>query len=314
MTKLFFIIGCTASGKSAVGLALARRLGGQIVVVDSMKIYRRMDIGTAKPSPAAQAEVPHHCIDLVEPSEGFSVAQYVTHADAAIASIAAADSPALAVGGTSLFIKAMSEGLFEGPPADPEIRAALKARAAEIGLAELHAELTRVDPQAAASIHPNDERRIVRALEVHQATGQPISALQQQWDTGQRRYDCTFIGIARDKADQSGRINRRVKRMIDAGLVDEVSALLAEPAGLGRQAAAAVGYAEIIEHLQGRCSLADAIERIKINTRRLAKKQRTWHRRFESVHWFSATDDDTPADLADRIAAAISFDSPPRRP
>jgi len=311
MTRLFFIIGCTASGKSAVGLELARRLGGQIISVDSMKIYRRMDIGTAKPSPPARAEVPHHCIDLVEPSEGFSVAQYVDCADTAIESIAAAGAVPLAVGGTSLYIKALSEGLFEGPPADPQIRAALKARAAAEGLTRLHAELARVDPQAATNIHPNDERRIVRALEVHQATGRPISELQQQWNTGRQRYDCTFIGLAGDKADQRGRINRRVKRMIDAGLVDEVASLLAEPAGLSRQAAAAVGYAEIIDHLRGQCSLADAVEQIKINTRRLAKKQRTWHRRFADVHWLPAGPDDNPVDLADRVMAAISFDSPP---
>ena len=311
MTKLFFIIGCTASGKSAVALELARRLGGQIISVDSMKIYRRMDIGTAKPSPADRAEAPHHCIDLVEPSEGFSVAQYVDCADTAIEAVAAAGAVPLAVGGTSLYIKALSEGLFEGPSADPQVRAALKARAAADGLTKLHAELARVDAQAAANIHPNDERRIVRAMEVYQATGRPISELQQQWNTGRWRYDCTFIGLLRDKADQSGRISRRVKRMIDAGFVDEVASLLAEPAGLSRQAAAAVGYAEIIGHLGGRCSLADAVERIKINTRRLAKKQRTWHRRFADVHWLPAGPDDNAADLADRVMAAISFDSPP---
>jgi len=311
MTRLFFIIGCTASGKSAVGLQLARRLGGQIISVDSMKIYRRMDIGTAKPSPAARAEVPHHCIDLVDPSEGFSVAQYLGCADAAVESIAAAGAVPLAVGGTSLYIKALSEGLFAGPSADPQLRAALKARAAAEGLTRLHAELAHVDAQAAANIHPNDERRIVRALEVHQATGRPISELQRQWNTGRRRYDCTFIGLSRDKADQRGRINRRVKRMIDAGLVDEVASLLAEPAGLSRQAAAAVGYAEIIDHLRGQCSLDEAVERIKINTRRLAKKQRTWHRRFADTHWLPAGPDDTPADIADRVMAAISFDSPP---
>ncbi len=314
MTKVFFLIGCTASGKSAVGLELARRLGGQIVVVDSMKIYRRMDIGTAKPSAAARAETPHHCIDLLEPSEGFSVAQYVTCADEAIEAIAAAGAVPLAVGGTSLYIKALSEGLFAGPAADPQVRASLKARAAAEGLAKLHAELTRVDPQAAANIHPNDQRRIVRALEVYQTAGQPISALQRQWDTGRRRYDCTFIGLTRDKADQSRRINSRVKRMIDAGLVDEVAALLAEPAGLSDQAAAAVGYAEIIDHLGGQAPLEEAVERIKINTRRLAKKQRTWHRRFADVHWFPVADDDTPAGLADRIAAVISFDTPTGRP
>jgi tRNA dimethylallyltransferase len=304
-TNLFFIIGCTASGKGALGRELARRLGGQIVSVDSMKIYRRMDIGTAKPSRAVRAEIPHHCIDLVEPSESFSVAQFVEHADRAVGEIVAAGAVGLAVGGTSLYIKALSEGLFEGPSADAEIRTRLKARAAAEGLAALHAELAAVDADAAARIHPNDERRIVRALEVYHATGTPISALQRQWDSGQRRYQAVFIGLRRDKADQARRINLRAKMMLDAGLADEVAALLAEPHGLSKQAARAVGYAEMIDHLAGRCSLDDAFELIKINTRRLAKKQRTWHRRFSGVIWFDAAPDEPAENLADRVMETV---------
>ena len=304
-TNLFFIIGCTASGKGSLGRELARRLGGQIVSVDSMKIYRRMDIGTAKPSRAVRAEIPHHCIDLVEPSESFSVAQFVEHADRAVGEIVAAGAPALAVGGTSLYIKALSEGLFEGPSADEEIRSRLKARAAAEGLAALHAELAAVDADAAARIHPNDERRIVRALEVYHATGTPITALQRQWDSGQRRYEAVFIGLRRDKADQARRINLRARMMRDAGLADEVKALLAEPRGLSKQAAQAVGYAEMIDHLTGRCSLDEAFELIKINTRRLAKKQRTWHRRFAGVTWFDAAPDETSENLAARVIEKV---------
>ena len=304
---MHFILGCTACGKGAVGRELARRVGGQIVSVDSMKVYRRMDVGTAKPSAAERAEVPHHCIDLVEPSEGFSVAQYVEHADRAVAAIAAAGDVALAVGGTSLYLKALSEGLFEGPPADEAVRQALKHRAREEGLAALHAELARVDPEAAARIHPNDERRIVRALEVFQATGVPISELQRQWDAGRRRYDCVLLGLRREKADRSRRINARTKRMVERGLRDEVAALLAEPRGLSRQAAQAVGYAEMIDHLQGRCTLEEALERIKINTRRLAKKQRTWHRRFRDVTWFDLAADEPPEAVAGRIMGTVQF-------
>jgi len=301
MHRLYFIIGCTAGGKGALGRELARRLGGQIVSVDSMKIYRRMDIGTAKCSLAIRAEIPHHCIDIVEPSESFSVAQFVARADRAIGEIAAAGSVALAVGGTSLYIKALSEGLFEGPSADEQTRQHLRARAAAEGLAALHAELAAVDAAAAERIHPNDERRIVRALEVYHATGTPITALQRQWDSGRRRYEAVFIGLRRDKADQARRINLRAKMMLDAGLADEVAALLAEPAGLSSQAAQAVGYAEMIDYLMGRCSLDEAFELIKINTRRLAKKQRTWHRRFAGVTWFDATPDETPENLAARV-------------
>lgn len=305
MTKVVFILGCTGCGKGAVAREIARRVGGQIVSVDSMKIYRRMDIGTAKPSPADRELLEHHCIDLAEPSESFSVAEFVAQADRAIERIVAGGGVPVAAGGTSLYIKALSEGLFEGPSADLAVRAALAERARREGLAALHTELAAVDPVAAERIHPNDERRIVRALEVYQATGTPISQLQRQWDAGARRYECVMIGLRRDKADQARRINWRAKRMMDLGLVAEVAALLGEPAGLSIQAAQAVGYAEMIDHLQGRCSEEEAFERIKINTRQLAKKQRTWHRRFEGATWFDLGADELPAEAAGRILEQV---------
>ena len=307
MIHVYFILGCTASGKGALGREIARRVGGQIVSVDSMKIYRRMDIGTAKPSPEARAEVPHHCMDIAEPSEPFSVARYVEHADEAIRRIAEAGKPVLAVGGTSLYIKALSEGLFEGPSSDPALREELKQRASAEGPVALHAELAAVDAESAGRIHPNDERRIIRALEVYHTGGRPISELQAQWDSGRRRYDCVFIGVRRDKADLHGRINARAKRMVETGLRDEVAGLLAGEKPLAPQAAQAVGYAEMIDHLQGRCTLDEALERIKINTRRLAKKQRTWHRRWRDVQWFDAAEDTTAADLADAVMAAVTI-------
>jgi len=308
VSKVYFIIGCTACGKGAVGRMLARRLGGQIVSVDSMKIYRRMDIGTAKPSAAVRAEIPHWCVDVVEPSESYSVAQFVRCADDVIASIRAAGAIPFAVGGTSLYIKLLSQGLFEGPSADPEICEQLRRRAQAEGLAALHAELACVDPLAASRIHPNDARRIVRALEVHLATGKPISSLQSQWDEESARYDCVFIGLRRDKADLNRRINARVKIMVDAGLRDEVASLLAEPAGLSDQAAQAVGYAEVIEHLHDEIDFEKAVELVKINTRRLAKKQRTWHRRFPGVNWFDLAPDEPPERTVERILAAVRFE------
>ncbi len=307
VANLYFILGCTAGGKGAVARRLARRLGGQIVSVDSMKVYRRMDIGTAKPSAEARAEVGHHCIDVVEPSESFSVARFVEAADDAVRRIADHGDVALAVGGTSLYIKALREGLFEGPSADEALRETLRQRAGREGTDALHHELAGVDPEAADRIHPNDEKRIVRALEVYRATGRPISDLQRQWDAAGPRYAGAMIGLRRDKADQSRRINARARRMVQMGLREEVEALLSEPEGLGDQAAAAVGYAEMIDHLAGRCSLEDALERIKINTRRLARKQRTWHRRFRDVQWFDVADDEPPEAVADRILAAVDF-------
>jgi len=290
MTKLYFILGCTACGKAAVGRALAPRVGGQI------------------PPPEVRAEIRHHCIDIVEPSESFSAARYVEHADGAIAAVRRAGAVPLAVGATSLYIKALSEGLFEGPPADPDLRRSLRRRAEAEGLAALHAELARVDPAAAERIHTNDLRRIVRALEVHQTTGRPISELQRQWDAGRTRYECVFVGLSRDKSDINRRINARTRRMIQAGLKDEVAALLAEPGGLSDQAAQGVGYAEMIDHLRGRCTLDEAVERIKIHTRRLAKKQRTWHRRFRDVTWFDLTGRDDAEAIAEKILAAVRFE------
>jgi len=302
VAKVYFILGCTASGKGALGCALAERLGGQIISIDSMKVYRRMDIGTAKPSLDIRRRVPHHCIDIVEPSEEFSVAQYVEHADASIASVRSAGAIPLAVGGTNLYIQAMAEGLFEGPSADQAVRAALKARADAEGTAALHAELAEIDPDSAGRIHPNDAKRIIRALEVYEATGRPISELQKQWGSGRRRYDCVFIGMRRDKEDLHRRINARVKRMVAQGLPDEVAALLSEPAGLSATASAAVGYAEMIDSLQGRCSLQEATEAIKIHTRRLARKQRTWQRRWSDVQWF----DVSPLDEKQQVEAVLS--------
>ncbi len=303
--RVHFILGATAGGKGALARELARRTGAQIVSVDSMKVYRRMDIGTAKPSAEDRAAIPHHCIDLVDPSEAFSVARYVEHADAAIAQIASAGDAIIAAGGTGLYLKALSEGLFEGPGADAGIRERLKARAAEAGLAALHAELAAVDPEAADRIHPNDERRIVRALEVYEQTGVAITELQRQWGRQRTRYDCVFIGLRRDRPDVNRRINARVKRMMAAGLRDEAASLLAEPAGLSLQAAQALGYAEIIAHLRGQCSLEDAVEQIKINTRHFARKQQTWFRRFRETHWIDVAPDATVETVADEAMGFV---------
>lgn len=307
MAKLYFILGCTAGGKGSLGRELARRVGGQIVSVDSMKIYRRMDIGTAKPSARIREQIPHWCVDLVEPWENFSVAQYVDAADEAISAIRDAGSIPLAVGGTSLYIKALAEGLFEGPGADPALRESLRAMAEQQGLAALHSRLQEIDPEAAERIHPNDAKRIIRALEVYRISGKPISELQRQWDAGPRRYDCALIGLRRDKDDQNRRINARVKKMVEMGLVEEVRALAEDPRGISDAAAQAVGYAEIFACLRGEMPLDKAIEKIKINTRRLAKKQRTWQRRFAGVQWFDVPPEQTSDQLADEVLRKVDF-------
>ncbi|MCK4625633.1 MAG: tRNA (adenosine(37)-N6)-dimethylallyltransferase MiaA, partial [Phycisphaerae bacterium] len=212
----------------------------------------------------------------------------------------------LAVGGTALYIKSLAEGLFEGPGADVEIRAELTRRAEAEGLAALHEELARIDPESAGRIHPNDEKRIVRAMEIFALTGEPISNLQKQWDNPKPRYDCVFIGLRRSRSDANRRINARVKRMVSQGLRDEVAALLAEPTGLSQQAAQALGYAEMIEHLDGKCTLDEAFEQIKINTRQFAKHQRTWFRRFRNVHWIDVDEDTNVEDITDEAAKYVS--------
>lgn len=300
--RVIAILGCTASGKSALALELAGRLSGEIVSIDSMAIYRGMDIGTAKPTPEQRVRVPHHLIDVLDPWESFDAARFVTLADRAVEQIHARGRPVIAVGGTLMYFRLFYEGIFAGPPANPQIRAELRVRAAQHGLEVLHAELAAVDPQAAARIHRNDLRRIERALEVYRLTGRPISALQQQWDRQNLRrpdWQWRLIGLRRGREDGNRRINERVRAMVAAGLVDEARRLWSDPRGLSPQARQAVGYGELFEHFEGRYSLEEAIERIKVHTRRLAKHQRTWLKRLAGVNWIDVSETTPPwAELA----------------
>jgi len=309
---MVLVLGVTASGKARLGFELARYLDGEILSIDSMKVYRRMDIGTAKPSREARQQVRYHLIDVVEPSESFSVGVFLDQALAAIDDIRSGGKTVVAVGGTALYIKALLYGLFEGPGGDEQIRAELRAQAAQEGLARLHDALRQIDPEAAERISANDAKRMIRALEVYRLTGKPISSFQKQFDAERPRHDWTIIGLRREKAGESQRINARVKKMIDLGLVDEVKALLAEEKPLSQQARCAIGYAEIIEHLAGRMSLEDAVEQIKVNTRRLAKGQRTWFKTFRQVHWLDIQPEESPEQTIERAKDLIA--KAPERP
>ncbi len=306
------ILGVTASGKGRVAFELAKNMGAEIVSIDSMKVYRRMDIGTAKPPKEARQRIRYHLIDVVEPSESFSVGKFLDLSYDAIQQITSRNKHIIAVGGTALYIKAFLYGLFEGPAADQQIRIELKRRAETEGLKHLYQELTQVDPVAAERISPKDAKRIIRALEVYQLTGKPISSFQKQWDslavTGTATNDrgqnsgWTIIGLGREKAEESRRINARVKKMIADGLVDEVNSLLAGEKPLSPQARSAIGYAEIIDYLNGRHSLEEAVELIKRNTRRLAKHQRTWFKTFKNINWIDIEPDESAEKILGRVA------------
>jgi tRNA dimethylallyltransferase len=279
---LLVILGPTASGKSALALEIARKTHAQILSVDSMQVYRGMDIGTAKASLAERSQITHHLLDRVRPDEVFSAARFVELAQSAIASVGTEGGKLILTGGTPLFFKALFDGLFAGPPADDSIR----QRLGDLQGRELHDRLVQVDPSAAARIHPTDRKRLIRALEVHELTGQPISSLQSQWGSGAaERYPAVWIGLLWEREALNSRINARVKQMIAVGWVDEVRQLLGQYPQLSKTAQEATGYRELIEHIQGRRSLEDAIEQIKIATRQLARRQMKWFRRFRQVHW-----------------------------
>jgi len=301
---IVLVLGPTASGKSDLAVELAQRLpgGGECVCADSMQVYRGMNIGTAKPTPLQRAAAPHHLLDLLDPHEdGFSVDVWLGLAEGAIAGIRDRDRYPIVVGGTNLYVQALLEGLFDGPEPDPDLRRQLEAMEPDV----LRRRLETVDPEAAVRIHRNDRRRTVRAIEVYELTGRRITDLQQQWLGEPSRTDVRIIGIVYEAGAINRRINSRVRTMIRDGLVHEVQALL-DGGGLGRQASEALGYRQVLDYLAGRYSLSGALEQIRVRTRRYAKQQRSWLRRFR-VHpqsaWINAGDL-TPGELVNKAVVA----------
>ena len=272
-------MGPTASGKSALAVSLARRLDGEVVSCDSMQIYRGMDIGTAKPTRAERGGVPHHLLDIAEPEQDFSVMDYVEAAERCVAAITARGKLPILCGGTGLYLDAfLRGGVSDSPGADSAVRAALADRAAREGNEALHRELAMVDPESAAATHPNNVRRVIRAVEIYLATGVPKSEWDRRSNLAPARYRSAALGLTfTDRELLYARIDRRVEQMLEMGLESEVRAL--DGRGVfahSRTASAAIGYKELLPYIRGACDRATAVEQLKTATRRYAKRQITW--------------------------------------
>ena len=291
------LTGPTGSGKSALALELAPEFNAEIIALDSMTLYKGMDIGTAKPTRDEQDRVQHHLIDVLEPWESGSVAWWLERAAEACLDIRKRGKQPLLVGGTPFYLKALLHGLFEAPAVDPAIRLRLEAEVAELGAAAIHARLADVDPISAARLHVNDVRRVIRALEVFESTGRPISALQQTWTSEQfqpqqpattARLKC--VAIIWPRVELVQRLEQRVQAMFAAGWLDEVRKLRALPQPLSKEASQALGYPEIGVHLDGQVSLEETMEQIQIRTRQYAKRQLTWFRHLPGCEMLEMND------------------------
>jgi tRNA dimethylallyltransferase len=292
------VLGPTAAGKSALAVALAQRFAGEVVSADAFAVYRGMDIGTAKPTAAERQDVPHHLLSVIAPADRCDASRWLALAEEALTGIRARGRLPIVAGGTPLYVKALLEGLSAGAPRDPALRGALEARYEREGGQALFAELQRIDPAYAADRHPNDQRRIVRALEVHALTGQPYSSFHTT--DGVRRTDLRplLIGLEWPREDIYARIDARAAAMIGAGLVAEVSGLAGVISPEARQA---VGYKEVLAHLAGEYDLARALALIQQKSRNLAKHQLTWYRGWPDIAWIPGS----TADVAERAAALV---------
>ena len=286
-SKLICLLGPTAVGKTEIAIQLARHLNAEIISVDSRQIYRQMDIGTAKPTLEEQQAARHHLIDCVDISQPFSVADYQHLADTAITDIQNRGKQVLLVGGAGLYFRAVVDGLFEGPGADPDLREQLEREAAQHGVHVLHERLRVCDPESADRIHPNNIIRVIRALEVYELTGTPMSEHQQQWHPEKQRYPIIAFCLTVPRALLYHRIEQRVDIMLANGLIAEVESLLA--AGYARDTVAlqSFGYRELIAYLDGECTYIEAISQLKQNTRRFAKRQLTWFRKDTRLEWIN---------------------------
>jgi tRNA dimethylallyltransferase len=300
---VLIVTGTTASGKGDVAASLAARLGGEILSLDSMKVYRGLDVGTSKPTEAERRGVPHHLVDVIDPRESMNLARFVDLAIAARGEIASRGRVPVAVGGTMMYLHGFLNGVFAGPPSDPDLRASLRGEAAAAGVPALHRRLAAVDPLAASRIHENDYKRIERALEVHALTGQPISLLQKE-STHKPPFPAQVHVLTFRRTVLDARIDARVVAMFEAGFVEEVKRIL-DGGGFGRESGEALGYREVVEHLRGERSLGETVELIQRRTRRFARRQLTWLRRLEAATRHELESSEQIPAAEDRIVACF---------
>jgi tRNA dimethylallyltransferase len=286
MDKVLFIIGPTAVGKSKLAIELAEKLDGEIISADSMQVYFGMDIGTAKPSKEELEEVPHHLINIIPPDKNWSVSDFVSNAKNIIKDIIKRDKLPIVVGGTGLYLNALIEGYtFPVIEADKNIRERLEGEAKAFGSDHLYEKLKKVDPDAATKIHFNDTKRMIRALEVFEITGKPMSQLATK-DVENLPFEPVIFGLDMDRKKLYEKIEERIDQMLKAGLIDEVKSLIGEGYDRKLTSMQAIGYKEVAEHLHGKYTYDELVSILKQNTRNFAKRQMTWFRRFKNVHWF----------------------------
>jgi len=302
---LWVLTGPTACDKTEIGFTVAQKIRSEIISADSMLFYRGMDIGTAKPPPDMRELVPHHFIDIIDPWESYSVGKYVDDVEALINDAGSKERKFLIVGGSPLYIKGLVDGIFNGPEADWNIRRELEELAEKKGNQYVHGILQKIDPVKAEELHPNNLRRIIRAIEVYRITGEPVSVLQEQYKLARESYQFKVMCIAREREDIYRRINERAETMFDKGLVDEVKSLLENPEGISKQARQALGYKEVIQYIDGEITLGDAKEMVGLNTRRFAKRQMTWFRGFPDVQWLEAEEHEGPGSISEKIITLL---------
>ncbi len=286
-TKLVIIAGPTAVGKTTLSIDLAKEFDAEIINADSRQIYKKLNIGTAKPTPEEQAEVTHHLVDIINPDEQFNAARFAELAKEEISKIINKGKRVFVVGGTGLYIKALVHGLFPAPPGDPKIKEELLAEASSYGLRSLYKKLKKIDPVSARKIHPNDKQRIIRALEVFYLTGKPISKFQEKHKFRNKEFETLKIVLYRDRKELYERINKRVLSMVSRGMVEEVKSLLEEGYNPDLNSMTSIGYQHVARYISGDISLKRAIELLQRDTRRYAKRQLTWFRGDKEYRWFS---------------------------